>query len=113
MQQGIPAGYRDAVNPLTSTAETLSRGAELYEDHCASCHGATGEGGGPMAADLDPAPPELRSMLGTPMITDGYLLWAVSDGGADIGTAMPAFLDVLTIEERWRVILFMKNGFAR
>ena len=113
MPEGIPAEYRDAVNPLATTSEALSLGAELYEGHCASCHGARGEGDGPMAEGLDPAPPELISMMGMPMVTDGYLLWCVSDGGGEIGTAMPAFIDVLTIEERWQVILFMKNGFAR
>lgn len=35
-------------------------GACLYRSHCASCHGASGDGGGPDAAIFAPPPPDLR-----------------------------------------------------
>lgn len=34
----------------------LKRGATLYQEQCASCHGAEGRGDGPLAAKLEPAP---------------------------------------------------------
>jgi hypothetical protein len=39
-----------------SSAET---GAALFAAHCAACHGADARGGGPAAAGLAPAPPDL------------------------------------------------------
>ena len=33
-----------------------ARGAALYAENCASCHGANGDGHGPQAAGLDPPP---------------------------------------------------------
>jgi len=37
-------------------------GARLYLNHCAACHGADGEGGGPVAATMSVAIPNLRSL---------------------------------------------------
>jgi high-affinity iron transporter len=37
-------------------APDLKRGAVLYAEHCAGCHGTDGRGDGPQARGLDPAP---------------------------------------------------------
>ena len=37
-------------------------GAELYRQHCAACHGAVGEGDGPVAAVIQTNVPNLRSL---------------------------------------------------
>eukprot|EP01041_Mallomonas_annulata_P026479 gene26479-47809_t len=37
-------------------APDFANGAKLYTENCAACHGATGDGRGPSAAGLDPAP---------------------------------------------------------
>ena len=37
----------------------IERGRSLYEIHCASCHGASLAGDGPMAKDLDTPPADL------------------------------------------------------
>ena len=37
-------------------------GADLYLNHCAACHGASGEGGGPVAVAMSVAMPNLRSL---------------------------------------------------
>jgi len=37
-------------------------GARLYFNHCAACHGEDGEGGGPVAATMHIAVPNLRSL---------------------------------------------------
>jgi mono/diheme cytochrome c family protein len=43
--------------------EQLARGAELYGQQCASCHGDQGAGDGPAAGALQPPP---RNLVGTP-----------------------------------------------
>jgi mono/diheme cytochrome c family protein len=35
---------------------------QLFASHCASCHGATGEGGGPAASAMKITPPNLRTL---------------------------------------------------
>jgi mono/diheme cytochrome c family protein len=37
-------------------------GDQLFAAHCASCHGADGEGGGPAANTIKIAPPNLRTL---------------------------------------------------
>jgi mono/diheme cytochrome c family protein len=37
-------------------------GAATYRTHCAPCHGATGEGGGPLAPRLRITPPDLTKL---------------------------------------------------
>lgn len=77
---------------------------QLFQQNCAACHGAVGQGDGPGAAGLEPAPTNFtdreramnRSLLG--------LFDAVSDG-ID-GTAMPAFSH-LSEEERWALTLYV------
>ena len=39
-------------------------GARLYFNNCAACHGAEGEGGGPVAAAMQGRVPNLRTLAG-------------------------------------------------
>ena len=111
MHQGIPAAYRGAVNPLSPDAKTIGEGHALYQKRCASCHGATGMGDGEAGKSLNPSPALLAYMIQMPMSVDEYLLWSVSDDGAAFETDMPAFKDVLTQEEIWKVVTYMRAGF--
>lgn len=43
------------------------------------------------------------------MAGDGYLIWAIGEGGAQIGSAMPAFKDSLSEADRWRIIRFLRT----
>jgi mono/diheme cytochrome c family protein len=47
-----------AANPPPPAAD----GAELFARHCASCHGVRGEGDGPVAAVMQVAVPNLRTL---------------------------------------------------
>lgn len=111
MHQGIPAEYRAERNPLSPNAETISEGGALYQKNCTSCHGATGMGDGERANSLNPSPALLAYMIQMPMSVDEYMLWSVSDGGAAFGTEMPAFKDVLTQDEIWKIVTYMRAGF--
>lgn len=53
---------RVRIDGLVTHIESLQvaeNGAQLFRQSCASCHGATGQGNGPMAAQLRTAPPDL------------------------------------------------------
>lgn len=68
--------------PATPDAE---RGSTQYAAFCASCHGATGDGDGPLAGSLSPKPakhsdPEVMNPL-----DDDYLFRVIKEGGAAVG----------------------------
>jgi mono/diheme cytochrome c family protein len=51
------------VLPCLSNAQaTYDMGKTLYQDNCASCHGATGKGDGPLKAYLIKAPSDLTTV---------------------------------------------------
>ncbi|MBB3892904.1 high-affinity iron transporter [Phenylobacterium haematophilum] len=89
-------------------APDLARGAALYTEQCAACHGASGRGDGPNAKDLNPRPVAFtdvarakeRSLFG---------LYQVIGQGLD-GTAMPSFAH-LSSDDRW-ALAFHVGSFA-
>lgn len=89
-------------------APDRARGAALYAQNCASCHGAAGNGLGPAARGLDPAPIAFtdaerareRSL---------FALYQVIGQGID-GTAMPSFSS-LPADDRW-ALAFHSGTFA-
>lgn len=90
-----------AAYPITlapATAPDLERGAALYAENCASCHGATGDGRGPESAGLDP-PAIAFADIGRARERSLFGLYQVIEQGID-GTAMPSFAHLPT-EDRW------------
>jgi mono/diheme cytochrome c family protein len=55
-----------AALPLAGVAGAAEddTGARLYFNHCATCHGESGEGDGPVAATLQGMVPNLRTLAG-------------------------------------------------
>ena len=111
MHEGIPSTYVGARNPFSPDKQTITEGRKLYSDNCASCHGKSGLGDGDLASSLSPSPALLAYMIQMPMSVDPYMLWAILDGGAAFGTAMPAFKEALSQDEIWKIVTFMRAGF--
>lgn len=91
-------------NPIPSTTQSVEVGHRLYRAYCAVCHGPEGYGDGPAAASLVPRPSDLRRAAD---MDDSVLFARITEGLP--GTAMPAFRDVLTEEERWHVVNFLRT----
>lgn len=109
MMGGVPAPYANATNPLPQTSATLDRGAAVYAANCASCHGATGLGDGPAASALNPRPANLAWLSNMPMSRwDPFMAWTIAEGGAQYGTAMPAFKDKLSKDDIWAVTAYIQ-----
>jgi len=76
----------------------VGRGAKLYRQNCASCHGASGDANTPMAQKLDPPPiaftDRARAAERTP-----FALYQVIDQGLE-GTGMASFSS-LPAEDKW------------
>ncbi len=110
MRGGIPAPYSNAQNPLPASPQNLQHGAELFQNFCATCHGSQGMGDGPVGKALTPRPANLARFIRMPMLSrDNYLMWTISDGGAQFKTAMPGFKQAISEQDRWKLIHFLRT----
>ena len=82
----------------------VTRGAALFAQNCASCHGITGDGHGPDAAKLA-APPIAFTDLNRARQRSPFALYQVIDQGIE-GTAMPSF-STLPTDERWALAFYV------
>lgn len=89
-------------------APDLARGAALYQPLCATCHGATGAGGGPAAANLDPAPVDFTDEARA-RERSVFALYQVITQGLE-GTAMASYAG-LPDDDRW-ALAFHVGGIA-
>lgn len=107
----LPEEYAGLTNPLAGDQEAIAAGKEIYQQNCASCHGEEGTGHGPAAAALDPQPASLADQAMMQDLSDAYLFWRVSEGGAmePFNSAMPAWKDTLTEMERWQVVSYIRT----
>jgi mono/diheme cytochrome c family protein len=113
MQYGVPKDYSGAKSTILADGTSVSDGGQLYETHCASCHGIDGMGDGDPGKALSPSPALLAYMIRRPISVDEYLLWSIADGGAQFKSKMPAFKDNLSRDDVWRVVAYMRAGFPK
>jgi mono/diheme cytochrome c family protein len=107
IQLPIPTEYANLVNPLPFTAETVQAGEQIYLSNCASCHGETGKGDGAAAKALTPKPSDLALVAAS--VDDAYLYWRIAEGGTDMHTSMPAWKSILTEDEIWMGVAFIRD----
>lgn len=93
-------------SPVTPTGESLSRGAELFAQNCAVCHGASGHGDGPAAAAMATKPANFHDAHHSSFYGPGEKFWIISHG---LETGMPAFGERLTPGERWDLVNHVIN----
>lgn len=111
LQAGVPLEYRSQRSPYPNVPKAIDAGRVVYESNCVACHGARGRGDGDAGVDLLPSPALLSELMDQQGKVDEYLLWSVSEGGAQFGTAMPAFKSRLTENQIWQAIAYMRAGF--
>ncbi len=88
---------------------SLERGKAIYMKNCIECHGLTGEGDGPGSVELDPPPARLADPeLTGDGITDPYDNFQIISVGI-ANTAMRAWSDSLSEQERWDVTYFIRT----
>jgi mono/diheme cytochrome c family protein len=97
-----PLSDRDAavelVNPVAGDTTALRHGQMLFVQRCLPCHGAAGNGGGPVSKYFPPAPDLAETTIKGR--SDGYLFGTIIFGGR----AMPAQGDGLTERDRWDLV---------
>jgi len=108
---GVPVPYSAVRDPLPDTAAKLGRGAAVFDQHCASCHGWSGQGTGSEGFFLVPAPADLEWLAHTPRNrSDPYIYWSIAEGGKAFNSEMPAFKQTLSKQDIWSVTAYLRAG---
>ncbi|MDA0988368.1 MAG: cytochrome c [Chloroflexi bacterium] len=107
---------------LAKTQATVSQGSDLYGVNCAVCHGASGKGDGPLREFLikyQSIPPADITGPATSAASDADLLSFIGGGGrigffsmragAPSPSAMPIFNKLLTKEEQWKLVHYLRD----
>jgi mono/diheme cytochrome c family protein len=89
------------VNPLLNRPGAVAGGEKLFQQRCATCHGADGRGT-VRAPDLNRH--EVQAQ------TDGQLYWKISTGNTHAG--MPAF-SFLPEPQRWQLVLSLRQRASK
>jgi mono/diheme cytochrome c family protein len=99
-----PSSEAAKKNPVAANQDSIGAGEKVYTKRCLSCHGKSGNGDGPDAADLGIHPakfsdPRLRNE------SDGAFYWKITVGKKP----MPHYGDRLSEADRWNVINYLRT----
>jgi mono/diheme cytochrome c family protein len=106
-KHSILVGDRRVKNPLPATPANIAAGKESFSHYCVACHGLDGQNTGvPFADSMSPPVPSLASQT-VQAYTDGQLKWIVTNGLRPSG--MPSSKGILTEEELWAAVLYIRH----
>lgn len=101
----VPDAWKNKVNPIKGDAGSLTKGKEVYNLHCKSCHGTKGKGDGPKASQLDTDCGDFTKASFHSQ-TDGALYYKTAEGRKD----MPSFKKKIPdAEDMWAVVNYMRT----
>lgn len=93
-------------NPFQPSVANIMDGSMTYDKNCAMCHGSLKDPQSPMRNRFYPPVPQL--MARTPRDPDANLFYVVKYGTRFTG--MPGWDGVLSDDDIWKVVLFIKNS---
>ena len=101
-EEAIRAG-EELVNPVEPSPEALARGKKVFETMCFVCHGPGGQGDGPIIGRF----PNPASLLAdhARSYPDGRIFHVITWGQG----LMPSHAVQILPEDRWRVILYVRQ----
>lgn len=89
-------------NPVSKSETSIAAGQKLYTEHCAQCHGPSGNGDGSAAAHLGIDPAKLSESQNQ---SDGALFWKITNGKKP----MPGYSAKLSATDRWSLINYIRT----
>jgi cbb3-type cytochrome oxidase cytochrome c subunit len=90
----------------TKADASANAGRGIYTQNCAACHGLQGYGNGPNALSLEKKPANFTRPF-YKQYSDEFWFYRVTEGV--VGTRMPRFGEVLTEEQRWYLVAYLKT----
>ena len=101
----VPDKYNKMSNPVKADAESIAAGKEIWSKHCQSCHGKSGKGDGPKAAQLKTLPSDFTK-ADFQKQSDGALFYKTSEGRDD----MPSFKKKIPDQDDiWSAINYLRT----
>ena len=102
------AGYgsagRNLHNPFPKNEINLQQGEVLYGKFCVHCHGAAGLGDGLVGLKLPGAPPSYKGPV-LMALPEGKMFHTITYGK----NLMGSHASQLTVEERWKLVLYVQK----
>ncbi len=95
------------INPVAADNDSFEKGQKLYQQECSECHGKTGKGDGPEAAELDKTSTDFTQAVIWQQ-TDGAIFWKIKTGRRP----MPGFKRQLNEEQIWHITNYMRASFS-
>jgi mono/diheme cytochrome c family protein len=102
-----PGEVGGPLNPLPADRPTRAAGQALYAANCVPCHGASGQGDGPLAAGLNPRPSDLTQHMLAGKHTDGQVFLWIKGGFPN--SAMPAWSNRLDDQQIWQIVTYLRS----
>ena len=108
-EQAMPSMKLEAMtvkmhNPLQPTPDNLQQGANLFASNCSPCHGSIGRGDGTVVHLLAHNPADLLTGV-SKNLPEGYIYGYIRNGGI----WMPAYGDAMSSNERWQVVMYLRQ----
>lgn len=98
----VPDDQKGKVAPFLFTPDMQKQGEGIYTKNCVSCHGMPGKDN--WVKQLNPPPGDLSKPKAQNQV-DGELFYRITNGKAP----MPEFRNILSEDERWWVISFLRS----
>jgi putative copper export protein/mono/diheme cytochrome c family protein len=97
----------ELANPIAPNPQSVAAGKAVFTTNCVPCHGVTGKGDGPIGITLNPRPADLTIHAIPGVHSDGQLHDWITHGFS--GSVMPAFGKVLSDEDRWNLVNYIRT----
>jgi len=112
-----PADYLAKTNPYSmDDLDGFKKAAKkTYKKKCKKCHGSSGNGKGPGAEDMNPAPTAFNAAGYMAGKKDGQLFWIIEKGSKDteMSSFGPGSETNLSEDDIWKVITYMRHEFTK
>lgn len=108
------ANSNDAFHKGPVSAAALAEATKIFKARCATCHGVSGRGDGPVAKSLRPPPRDYSDIKWQKSVSDAKIATAIVKGGPAVGLkpTMPPNTDLENKPEVVRGLVKLIRGFG-